>query len=116
MSDFFEGKGDEFPKVKVAAVHASSEFLDREASTDKACRLILEAGKEGAQLLAFPETYIPGYPFWIWTHTPKEGAHLYVQLYKNAVEIPSATTDRIGEAAKQAGAYVVMGINERDGG
>lgn len=116
MSELFIGKGDEFPKTKVAAVHASSVYLDREGSTEKACRLIEEARKEGAKLIAFPETYIPGYPFWIWTHTPKTGVHLYEQLFKNAVDIPSATTDRIGEAARKAGAYVVMGINERDGG
>jgi len=116
MSDVFIRKGDEFPTVKVAAVHSSSVYLDREGTTNKACSLIKEAGEKSAKLIAFPETYIPGYPFWIWTHTPKTGAHLYELLFRNSVTIPSETTGRIGEAARKAGAYVVMGINEREYG
>ena len=53
----------------VAAVHAASEFLDLDASVDKACRLIAEAGAAGARLIVFPESFLPGYPFWIWSHT-----------------------------------------------
>lgn len=108
--------GDEFLRVKVAAVHAASEYLDRERSVDKACALIAEAGREGARLIVFPETFVPGYPFWIWTHTPRNGAPLFVELFRNAVELPSDATRQIGEAARKAGAWVVMGLDERDGG
>lgn len=52
--------------VRVALVQASSIDFDLQASVDKACQLIAEAGQTGAQLIAFPETFIPGYPFWIW--------------------------------------------------
>lgn len=108
--------GDRFPTVKVAAVHAASVFLDREGSIEKASKLIAEAGKAGAQLVAFPEAFVPGYPFWIWTHTPRNGAPLFVDFYANSVEIPSAATDALCQAAKEAGVYVVIGISERDGG
>jgi nitrilase len=108
--------GDQFPRVKVAAAHAASVFLDREESTEKACALIAEAGRQGAGLVVFPEAFIPGYPFWIWTHTPTTGAPLFYDFYANAVELPSDTTAALGEAAKKAGAYVVMGICERAGG
>jgi nitrilase len=108
--------GDEFPRVRVAAVHSASVFLDRERSVDKACGLIAEAGKEGARLIAFPETYVPGYPFWIWTHTPRLGAPLFAEFFRNAVEIPSNATEQLGEAARKAGAWVVVGVSERDGG
>jgi aliphatic nitrilase len=101
---------------KVAAVHAASEYLDLDASVDKACRLIEEAGREGARLIVFPETFLPGYPFWIWSHTPAESAPLFAQLYEQSVELPSDATRRIGQAARAARAWVCMGLNERDGG
>ncbi|MGH9110539.1 MAG: carbon-nitrogen hydrolase family protein [Acidimicrobiales bacterium] len=108
--------GDHYPNVRVAAVHAAPEYLDREASVDKACALIERAGRAGAQLVAFPETFVPGYPFWIWSHTPAQGAPLFAELYANAVELPSAATEQIGEAARSARAWVVLGLNEREGG
>lgn len=108
--------GDTFPKVKVAAVHAASPFLDRDACVEKTCALIAEAAAKGAGLIVFPETFIPGYPYWIWTHTPATGAPFYLRLFANSVTVPSETTDRIGAAARKAGAHVVVGISEKDGG
>ena len=99
---------------KAAAVMASPVFLDREKTTQKACNLIARAGKNGADLIVFPEVYIPAYPYWIWLGSPTWGAPFFAELYKNAVEIPSPATEAIGEAAKKAGAYVVMGLNERE--
>ena len=101
---------------KTASVHASPVYLDLDATVEKACLLIDEAGRAGAKIIAFPEVFIPGYPYWIWTHTPKNGAPLFLRLFKNAVEIPGPATKKIGEAAKRAGCYVVMGVSERDGG
>lgn len=108
--------GDEHPKTRVAAVHAASVFLDRDGSVAKTCALIEEAAANGARLIAFPEVFIPGYPFWIWTHTPTTGAPLFFELFDNAVEVPSETTAALGEAARRAGAYVVVGVDEREGG
>ena len=103
-------------QYKAAGIHASPVYLDLDATVEKACVLIDEAGQNGAKVIVFPEVYIPGYPYWIWTHTPKHGAPLFARLFKNAVEIPSAAVKKIGQAAKKAGSYVVMGATERDGG
>ncbi|MXP42485.1 hypothetical protein GRI75_12625 [Altererythrobacter soli] len=108
--------GDQFPKVKVAAVHAASPFLDREAGVEKTCALIAEAAAGGAELIVFPETFIPGYPVWIWTHTPAQGSAFFIRLYANSIVVPSEATDRIGAAARKASAWVAVGISERDGG
>lgn len=106
---------DQFPRFKVAAVQAAPIWQDREGSTEKACSLIAEAGRNGAQLVAFPEVWLPGYPSWAFLGTPLWGNEFFAELYANSVEIPSPTTARLCEAARQAAVYVVMGLNEKAG-
>lgn len=104
-----------YPKVRVAAIQAASVFLHREATTQKACELILEAGANGARFIVFPECFIPAFPHW-YEFYPAKGPlceRFNRMLFANSVEVPSPTTDELGAAARQAGAYVVMGINER---
>lgn len=107
---------DTFPKFRAAAAQAASVFLNRDESIEKACRLIEEAASQGADIIAFPETFVPGYPFWIWTHTPTRGAPLFYELFTNSVEVGSDATARIAAAARKAGIHVVLGVSERDGG
>lgn len=107
--------GESYPKLRVAAVQAAPVFLDREATARKACDLILEAGRNGARFVVFPECFVPGFPHWYEFH-PARGPlceRLNRALFANSVEVPSPTTDDLGAAARQAGAYVAMGINER---
>jgi predicted amidohydrolase len=104
---------DTLPRYVAAAVQAAPVYLDRDATIEKACELIDEAGKAGARLIVFPETWVPMYPFWHTTQGVFSGS-LFTSLWKNAVEIPSAATDTLAQAARDAQAYVVMGINERD--
>ncbi|MBI4204661.1 MAG: carbon-nitrogen hydrolase family protein [Betaproteobacteria bacterium] len=105
--------GDTFPKFKAAAVQAAPVFLNREATLDKACSLIAEAARSGANLIAFPEVFLPGYPYWIRLENPFRTTSCFIELVKNAVEVPSPTTAHLCEAARKAGTYVVIGINER---
>lgn len=102
--------------VTVAAVQAAPVYFDRESSTEKACRLIHEAAKNGATLAAFGETWLPGYPFFVWgfAHNRSLFWQAAAEYIASAVEIPSPTTDRLCEAAKTAGIDVVIGVVELD--
>ena len=102
---------------RIAAVQAAPIFLNREATVEKACTLISAAGSQEARLIVFPESFIPAYPDWVWAVPPgreKVLSQLYAELLAQAVEIPSPATERLGQAAKRARAYVAMGVTERD--
>jgi aliphatic nitrilase len=107
--------GDAYPVVKVAAVQAASVFLDREGSTDKACELVREAGRNGARVIGFPEGFIPAHPVWYHHHvaTGALANRLAVELFKNAVEIPGPQVAALCAAARAANAYVVIGVCEK---
>lgn len=101
---------------KMAVVQASPVFMDRDASIEKACALMAEAAKKGAKLVVFPEAFIPGYPDWIWQVPPGQmrlNQSLYAKFLEASVTVPSPATDRLGQAAKEAGVYLSIGINER---
>lgn len=103
----------EFPKFKAATVQTSPVFLDVDKTIDKAISFIKEASQNGAQLIAFPEVFIAGYPYWNWIMTPVQGSKWYELLYKNSVSVPSVEIDRICNAAKENNIHIVIGINER---
>lgn len=107
--------GDIYATVKVAAIQAASVFLDREASTDKACSLIREAGRNGARVIGLPESLIPAHPVWYHHHaaTSAIANRLSVELFKNAVEIPGPEIAQLCAAARDANAYVMIGVCEK---
>ena len=102
--------------VTVAAVQATPVFLDREATADKVCALVKEAAGHGAELVVFPESFVPAYPDWVWRTPAWRDGEFVKRFYANAVRVPGPTLDRIGEAAAEASAYVVIGVTEVDGG
>lgn len=107
-------------KVRVAAVQETPVFLDREATVEKVCDLIAEAAEDGAQLVVFPEAFVPGYPDWVWRTRPwADGpGSWYERLFANSVTVPGPSVAAMGSAARAAGVHVAVGINEReeDGG
>ena len=104
---------DSYPKFKAAVIQASPIFLNRDATIEKACSLISEAGRNGAKLVAFPEVFVPGYPYWIWVDLPLAHGPWQRRLFKEAVEIPSEATEALCQAARSADTYVVIGVNEK---
>ncbi len=103
----------DFPKFKAAAVQTSPVFLDVDKTVDKAISFISEAASNGAKIIAFPEVFVAGYPYWNWIMTPVQGSKWYEQLYRNSVTVDSEPIHRICLAAKDYDIHVVIGINER---
>jgi nitrilase len=110
--------GDSYPQVQLAAVQAAPVWLDRDATVEKACRLIEEAADNGAKVIGFPEGYIPGFPDWYHWFMPRSSESLKFNkaLFKNAVEVPGTAVDAISSAARRTRTHVVIGVNERDTG
>jgi nitrilase len=102
-----------FPNFKAAAVQTSPVFLNVEKTIDKAISFIKEAHEHGAQLIAFPEVFIAGYPYWNWIMTPVQGSKWYEQLYRNSVAVTDESMKPLFQAAKVFNMHIVIGINER---
>lgn len=105
-------------RARLAAVQASSVWLDRDATVAKACDLIDEAGQHGAEVIAFPENFIPGHPSWFHYIPTGDRASLAksVTLFDQAVEIPGPAVATLCEAAERNSIMVVMGLTERMAG
>ena len=106
-------------QVKVAVVQAGSVIMDKQGCIEKASKLLLEAGKNGAQLVVFPEAFIPCYPRGmgfgaVVGSRSLEGRKDYQRYWDNAIQVPSADTDALGAAVKEAGVYCVIGVIEKD--
>jgi len=102
--------------VKVAIAQVSPVYLDRERSIERACETIRESAAGGAELIVFPEVWLAGYPYWTegWDSALPTWVDGRVRFRDAAVVAPSEDTERIGEAVREAGAYVAIGCNELD--
>ena len=109
-------------EINVAIIQKAPVFLNLEASMDLACQYIKDAVAEGAEVVVFPETWLPGYPIWLdlapgaglWDHAPAKA--LFRVLSENSITIPGPHFKRLRQLVMDLGAYVVMGLHERDGG
>jgi nitrilase len=103
-------------KVRAAAVQISPVLFSREGTTEKVLQAIDKAASQGAQLVVFPETFIPYYPYFSFIQPPVLMGKEHMRLYEEAVTVPSPVTEAVGSAARSHGMVVVLGINERDHG
>ncbi|MDJ1371423.1 carbon-nitrogen hydrolase family protein [Gulosibacter molinativorax] len=102
--------------IRVAAVQAEPVWLDMEATTEKTIRLIDEAGAAGADLVAFPETWIPGYPVFLWSYPVYEQGPWVARYHANSPTADGPEMRRIREAARRNNITVVVGFSEKDAG
>lgn len=102
--------------VRVAAVQLSPVLFSRDGTTEKVLQAIAQAAHHGAQLVVFPETFIPYYPYFSFVEPPVLMGKSHLHLYNEAVTVPSPVTEAVADAARSHGMVVVLGINEREGG
>jgi predicted amidohydrolase len=109
----------------VAAVQAAPYQMNTRATVEKACTLIKEASASNVRLIVFPELFVPGYPNVVpmrsgdepgipLTTDGKSWLDYWTDFTRAAIRVPGDETDALGKAAAKAGAYVVIGVNERD--
>ena len=102
--------------VRVAAAQLSPSLEKASSTIDKVLGAIDDAAKQGAQLIVFPETFVPYYPYFSFVQTPMQSGKEHLRLYEEAVVVPGPITDLVSERAKLKGMVVVLGVNERDHG
>jgi len=106
-------------KTRVAAVQAAPISMNLDGSMEKARGLIRDAASRGAELVAFPEAWLPGYPAWldtcrdagIWNHEPTK--NVFARLVENSVVVPSSHTQALSSLAREFSVVLSIGINER---
>ena len=105
--------------TRVAVVQAAPVFMNRDGSMEKARSLIRDAASQGAELVAFPEAWLPGYPAWLdscrdaglWDHAPTK--HVFARLVESSVVAPSSHTQAVSSLSKEFGIVLSMGVSER---
>ena len=102
--------------IKAAAVQISPVLYSREGAVDKIIEKIIELGRQDVQFATFPEAIVPYYPYFSYVQRPFEMLGQNLILLEQAVTVPSDSTHAIGDACKQAGMVVSVGVKERDGG
>ncbi len=102
------------PTIKVAAVHAASVFLDQQATVEKAIRLIAEAAANGAELVVFPESFIPGFPVWAGLLAPIHNHDLFTLMVQNSVTFPGPELALIAAEARHRNVFVSIGFSEKN--
>ncbi len=102
--------------VKAAAVQIAPDLTSRDKTMARVLDAIDEAAGNGADMIVFPETFVPFYPYFSFVLPPCQQGKPHLHLYEQAVTVPSGDTRRIAQRCAQHGVVVVLGVNERDHG
>lgn len=98
--------------VLVASVFAAPIMLDKAACVAKACALIKDAAQAGAQLVVFPESFIPGFPVWAAYRQPIESHQLFTRFATNSLAVPGPELRQVANAAASNRIFVSLGFSE----
>lgn len=105
------------PKIVRAAAVQIAPDLERSGGTlERVCEAIETAAKQGVQLVVFPETFVPYYPYFSFVLPPVQQGAPHIALMNEAVTVPGPVTDAVAACARSFGVVVVLGVNERDHG
>ena len=104
---------------RAALVQAAPALVDKAACTEKAVKLIAKCAEGKARFIVFPELFIPGYPYgkrfgFTVGHREEVGRSDWTMYYENSILVLGEETARLAQAAKEAGAWVSIGVSERD--
>lgn len=102
--------------IRAAAAQISPVLFSCDGTTEKVLETIAQAAQQGVELIVFPETFIPYYPYFSFVQPPVLMGKEHMRLYEEAVVVPGPVTDAVSRAARSYGMVVVLGVNERDGG
>ncbi|MEI6110775.1 MAG: Nit6803 family nitrilase [Cyanobium sp. ELA712] len=102
--------------IKVAAAQIRPVLFSLEGSVQRVLLAMAEAAVQGVELIVFPETFLPYYPYFSFVEPAVLMGRSHLELYEQAVTVPGPAIDLIATAARQHGLHVLLGINERDGG
>nr|WP_315258544.1 nitrilase-related carbon-nitrogen hydrolase [uncultured Duganella sp.] len=102
--------------VRVAAVQYMPDLETRTGTVERVLQAVQEAAGQGAQLVVFPETFIPYYPYFSIVLPPAMIASEQMRLYDNAVAVPGPVTDALAQAARLHQIVIAVGVTERDQG
>lgn len=102
--------------ITVAAAQIRPVLFSLEGSVARVLATMAEAAVAGVELIVFPETFLPYYPYFSFVEPPVRMGRSHLALYEQAVTVPGPATEAIAAAARQHGMHVLLGINEREGG
>lgn len=102
--------------IRAAAVQIAPDLTGRAGTIERVLNAIKEAADKGAQFIVFPETFVPYYPYFSFVLPPVQQGAAHLELYKEAVVVPSPETQAVAEMARTHDIVIVLGVNERDHG
>ncbi|OYO27596.1 Nit6803 family nitrilase [Janthinobacterium sp. PC23-8] len=102
--------------VRAAAVQIAPDLTSAGGTLARVLEAIADAAAQGAEMVVFPETFVPYYPYFSFVRPPFQAGAEHLLLYERAVVVPGPVTDAVGAAARSHGMVVVLGVNERDHG
>ncbi len=103
-------------KVRAAAAQIAPDLASADGTLARVLETLRDAARQGVELIVFPETFVPYYPYFSFVQPPVLQGADHLLLMQRAPTVPGPLTDAVAAAAREHGMVVVLGVNERDHG